>query len=79
MRWGKCDGNFKVARYFAFYTYQKMTSCWKRRGPQVRGTGFSGLASLHFTSDYDPRNGYATNIFRKANICTTHITKDLVS
>ena len=58
MRWGECDGNFNVTRYFAFYTYQKMTSCWKRRGPQVRGTYFSGLASLHFTSDYDLRNGY---------------------
>ena len=58
MRWGKCDGNFNVTRYFAFYTYQKMTSCRKRRGPQVRGTYFSGLASLPFTSDYDLRNGY---------------------
>ena len=58
MRWGKCNGNFNVARYFSFYTYQKMTICWKRRGPQVRGTDFSGLASLHFTSDYDLRNGY---------------------
>ena len=84
MRWGKCDGNFNVTRYFAFYTYQKMTSCWKRRGPHVRGTYFSGLASLHFTSDYDLRNGYYWAMmqqifFRKANICTTHITNYLVS
>ena len=58
MKWDKCNGNFNVARYFSFYTYQKMTICWKRKGPQVRGTDFSGLASLHFTSDYDLRNGH---------------------
>ena len=38
-----------VARYFAFYTYQKI-GC-KRRGPQVRGTDFSGFLTLHSTSE----------------------------
>ena len=27
-------------RYFNFYTYQKMTSCWKRRGPLTEKWGF---------------------------------------
>ena len=72
-------------RYFNFYTYQKMTSCWKRRGPQVCDTYFSGLVSLYFNSDHDRRKEYywvmidATNIFRKANICTTQIKRCLNS
>ena len=47
-----------MVRYFNFYTYQKITSCWKRRGPQVCDTYFSGLASLYFTSDDDRRKEY---------------------
>ena len=35
----KYDGYFNVM-YFAFYTYQKTTRCWKRRGPKVCDISF---------------------------------------